>query len=78
MLVQGRDVWVANCSRCHGADGGGGRGPAVADGQMVEAYPAPADAIALVAAGKGQMPGFADRLDDAEIEAVVRYAREVL
>ena len=78
VLVEGRDVWVANCSRCHGAGGGGGRGPRLDDGLMVDAYPDPADEIALVAAGRGQMPAFADRLDDAEIEAVVRYTREVL
>jgi cytochrome c oxidase subunit II len=78
VLVQGREVWSARCAGCHGAAGGGGSGPAVSDGRMVSAYPDIADQIAVVVNGRGAMPGFGSALSAEDIEAVVRYTREVL
>jgi mono/diheme cytochrome c family protein len=37
-----------------------------------------ADQIRVVADGRGSMPGFGGRYDPEELEAVVRYTREVL
>jgi mono/diheme cytochrome c family protein len=78
VLVAGRDIFTRRCAACHGLGGGGGRGPKLADGRVVERYPEVADQIALVTNGRNGMPKFADVLDPGEIEAVVRYTREVL
>jgi mono/diheme cytochrome c family protein len=46
---------------------------------VVAAYPDVAAQIDVVTNGKGDgMPAFADKLTAGEIEAVVRYTREVL
>ncbi|MEQ8716227.1 MAG: c-type cytochrome [Acidimicrobiales bacterium] len=78
VLVEGAEVYSARCAACHGDDGGGGRGSKLADGRMVEVYPDVADQLEVVNAGRRAMPRFDDKLTPAEIEAVVRYTREVL
>lgn len=77
-LEEGRTIWIGSCASCHGSTGGGGRGPALDNGRVLERFPDVEDQIALVANGKGAMPSFGGRLSEAEIEAVVRYTREVL
>jgi len=77
-LVSGREIYAAQCASCHGASGGGGVGPALSDGRVEQAYPDIADQIDLVTNGRGSMPAYDGRLSPAEIEAVVRYTREVL
>lgn len=77
-LREGRDLYQSSCVQCHGADGGGGRGPKLSGGAVVEAYPDLGTQIVVVREGKGGMPAFGDKLSTAEIEAVVRYTREVL
>jgi mono/diheme cytochrome c family protein len=77
VLVQGRDLHLRRCASCHGAAGGGGRGPAF-DERLLERYPTIEDHVELVANGRGGMPAFADALDEDELVAVVRYSREVL
>ena len=44
---------------------------------MVEAFPDPADERQLILDGIGAMPAF-DELSESQLEAVVRYTREVL
>ncbi len=78
VLEQGRDVYIRQCASCHGSDGTGGRGTKFTDGAIVAAYPEVADQVAVVAEGKGSMPAFGGRLEEGELEAVVRYTREVL
>ncbi len=78
VLEQGRDLWIRQCASCHGAAGAGGRGPALADGAVLAKYPDVADQITVVAEGLNAMPAFGGRFEPAEIEAVVRYTREVL
>jgi cytochrome c oxidase subunit 2 len=78
VLLVGRDVYRGRCASCHGSSGGGGQGPKLADGAALEDYPEFADQVELVRAGKGLMPAFGDGLTEAELEAVVRYVREVL
>lgn len=77
VLVQGREVFSSRCRTCHGSSGGGGTGPRLA-GTVTETYPDPADQIAVVTNGRNGMPTFGGTLTDAEIEAVVRFTREVL
>lgn len=75
----GAAIYAQQCAVCHGDSGGGVVGPALADGRMVERFPDAADQIAVVAAGRGSMPSFADRgLTDEEIAAVVEFTRTSL
>ncbi len=76
-LIEGRGIYILSCQRCHGPAGKGGAGSALA-GKVTAKYPDPQDQADVVANGKGGMPAFRNVLDDAEIEAVVRYTREVL
>lgn len=78
VLVEGAAIYSARCATCHGDDGGGGRGPKLADARVVDAYPDIADQLEVVMAGRRAMPRFEGELTPAEIEAVVRYTREVL
>ena len=78
VLVLGRDVYSDRCSNCHANDGDGGRGPKISGGATLEEFPEVEDQVELLREGKGAMPGFGDVLDDAELEAVARYVREVL
>lgn len=77
-LVEGREVYIGNCASCHGATGQGGRGSKLNEGRVLERYPEIVDQIELVAGGRGAMPAFDSRLSEAEIEAVVRYTRDIL
>jgi len=77
VLLVGRDVFGSRCSSCHGSSGGGGTGSRLA-GTVVETYPDIAAQVAVVSDGRNNMPSFGGTLSAAEIEAVVRYTREVL
>jgi mono/diheme cytochrome c family protein len=71
----GAEVFSSRCASCHGSDGGGGIGPRLSGGAVVDAYPEVAGEIEVVTEGKGQMPAFGDRLTPAEVEQVVEYTR---
>lgn len=77
-LALGRDVYSRRCANCHGASGGGGTGPQLNEGQVIEDYPDPADQRELIANGRNGMPSFSGSLSSAELDAVVRYTRDVL
>lgn len=66
-------LYAAHCAACHGADRLGGTGPAL----LPEAFGrlSREQAAAVIAHGRPatQMPGFADRLAPAEIEALTAY-----
>ena len=71
----GATLFAANCASCHGADGGGGTGPQLADGAAAKRFPAVDDQIAFVSEGSGAMPAFAGELSPAQIRDVVEYTR---
>ena len=73
--VDGATVYENRCAGCHGGDGGGGLGPQLSDGRVVQRFPDIADHIAVITDGRGGMPGFGDRLSEAEITAVAEYER---
>lgn len=77
VLALGRDVFGSRCSNCHGSSGGGGTGPRLA-GTVEDTFPDPVDQASVVSDGRNNMPSFGGTLSGAEIEAVVRYTREVL
>lgn len=78
VLVQGREIYSGKCARCHGADGFGATGPQLANGRASRLYPTTADQIDLVQTGRKSMPAFGAVFTHEELEAVVRYTREVL
>jgi len=79
VLVAGRDIWADKCVRCHGADGGGGRGPKLNNGAVAFKYPNVEVQRSIVVQGlNGKMPGFRTVLTPEEIDAVVEYTRQVL
>ena len=71
----GAGIFSSNCARCHGTDGGGGIGPQLSGGRVVDEYPDAEDEIAVVTDGKGSMPSFEGRLSGDEIRQVVEYTR---
>ncbi len=93
-LVEGGEIYAASCASCHGATGGGGVGPAMTGGAVIETFPNRADMMLWIYGGStgwpgttygangkakaGGMPGFAETLTPEELLAVVRYEREVL
>ncbi len=76
--VDGGAVYDDNCAGCHGGDGSGGVGPALAGGAVVDAFPDPADQIAVITEGRNGMPGFGGSLSAEEIQAVTDYTRDDL
>lgn len=75
-LVEGRDLWVTNCARCHGASGNGGAGPALHSARSDR--PSVIEMTEVIVEGRGAMPRFGSSLDSDEIDALVRYIDEVL
>jgi len=73
----GAQLFGDNCAYCHGADGNGGRGPAIATHPRVIAM-TDEELINIVhnGAGNGAMPAFPD-LGDVRTQAVVRYLRKL-
>lgn len=51
VLATGGEVYEAQCASCHGAEGGGGVGPAFSDGAIIETFPDWADHIEWVVKG---------------------------
>ncbi len=78
VLATGREVWTERCARCHGGAGGGGAGPKLDDGRLLRDFADPAAQAEVVRKGRKGMPSFGGKISDAEIDAVVRYTREVI
>lgn len=78
-LVVGQTVFQGRCATCHGSTGSGGTGKKLSDGEVVARYPDDAVQNSIITNGLGgRMPAFREVLTTEEIEAVVRYTREVL
>lgn len=72
LVSQGRGIYTRNCSSCHGGEGGGGAGPALAGNQDLQDVGATAGQIIH---GGGGMPAFGSRLSDEQVAAVASYVR---
>ena len=48
------------------------------EGAVLRSFPLVSDQIDVIANGRRTMPAFSGRLTEEDIEAVVRYTREVL
>jgi ubiquinol-cytochrome c reductase cytochrome c subunit len=75
-LVEGGELFRANCAACHGAVGIGG---ALAVGQAPALRPASAVQVAeAIRIGPGAMPSFGpDTFDDEQLQALVRYVESL-
>ncbi|MET0627338.1 MAG: cytochrome c [Acidimicrobiia bacterium] len=71
----GEALFAANCARCHGSDGGGGIGPELAGGAVVDDFPDAKGEVKVVTNGRGGMPAFGDQLSAAQIAQVVEFTR---
>ena len=78
VLVEGRDIYTRNCASCHGPAGDGGVGLKLSEGAVIETFADIEAQIELVRDGRNNMPAYGDRLTEEQIDAVVRYTREVL
>ena len=73
--ADGKTLYAKNCAACHQANGRGipGAFPALVASPVAIG---PADAAAeVLLKGRGGMPDFSTSLDDADIAAVLTYAR---
>jgi len=76
-MSAGRAVYEAECADCHGMDGrGDGQAPDLTDQQRMTQRSAQ-ELEAVLAAGQGSMPGFADKLSESERWAAVSYIRSL-
>lgn len=82
-ILRGEVIWEQECAACHG-DRGAGDGPqALADNLQIadmgdlalSAGQSLEDGYAVTAAGHEAMPAFQDKLSEAELWAVLNYAR---
>jgi mono/diheme cytochrome c family protein len=74
-LINGQTVFRARCAQCHGVDGGGGIGLSL---RAIEDRLTDVEQRSVVVDGRKAMPSFRFTLSESDIEAVVRYTREVL
>lgn len=74
--TEGKDLYRSLCQGCHMPDGqgaeGAGRYPALAKNPNLE-YPE--YSVHLILNGRNAMPGFARRLNDDQVAAIVDYVR---
>ena len=81
--AKGRNVYTANCARCHGGDGMG----KTMMGEMTlapnlsvatwQSQRSTSRMVASVANGRGQMPAFKKKLSKGDIAAAVAYVRSL-
>jgi mono/diheme cytochrome c family protein len=77
-LVAGRMIYADNCVSCHGPTGGGSVGSKLNGGRLTERLSDPAEQRAIVVDGRDEMPAFREKLTAEEIDAVVRFTREII
>ncbi len=71
LTTEGEAIFRQNCTGCHGAQGGGGEGPAfIANGRLASV----STIMDQVIRGGAYMPNFG-RLSDREIAAVATFIR---
>jgi cytochrome c oxidase cbb3-type subunit 3 len=79
--ARGREVYAANCARCHGADGQSHtsmgemtEAPDLTDADWQKRHGA-ARMISSVTNGRGEMPAFGRKLSKSDIAAAVAFVR---
>jgi len=73
-------TWNTDCVGCHGKDGSGstmmGKKLGVKDYTKDQGF-SDAEAANVIKNGKGKMKGFAGKLSDADVKALVAYVRSL-
>ncbi len=77
-LLEGRTIYAKYCSSCHGVSGSGGPGTVFVGGRLLQTMPTAEEEAVLIRKGRAVMPSFGETLTPAQVDAVVRYTREVL
>ncbi|ADR22658.1 hypothetical protein MATR_34960 [Marivirga tractuosa] len=74
LLKNGKEIYLAECKKCHGADGKKGlfKAPDLTESQLNLA-----ESVAWIKKGKGVMPAYEEELSENEIEAVALYLDEL-
>jgi cbb3-type cytochrome c oxidase subunit III len=70
----GASIYATNCSACHGANGAGGVGPALAGNPHVN-IDDPARMLTTIVQGRNTMPSWRGQLSAGDIAAVATYVR---
>lgn len=76
--ADGGEVYKAKCASCHGADGAGAMAKKMGSRDLNSAdfqKSSDADIQAVIAKGKGKMPGYEGKLSGDEVTAVAKYVR---
>ena len=71
----GEELYGRACAQCHGADLSGAAGPPIGPGSNADVALSDAQVSNVIKVGPGAMPGFDDRLTDAQIDSLVAYLR---
>jgi mono/diheme cytochrome c family protein len=71
-LEQGASLYDNTCAACHGRDGGGVVGPALADNDKLADT---THVLKRILNGKGSMPAFGNSFSDQELANVASYIR---
>lgn len=61
-------MFMNSCSGCHGSDGDSGRAPDLTSMKIDKS-----EVVSTITKGEGRMPGFADKYDKNEINAIADY-----
>lgn len=70
--TQGSQIFTQHCEGCHGENGGGGFGPALAgNGALRDS----AHVSSRIVNGGGGMPAFSNQLSDEEVSVVASFVR---
>lgn len=72
----GEEIYAQLCSNCHSDDLSGGVGPALGPGSAT-AQESDEFLEFTIVNGRGRMPSFESSLDDAQLDRLVGYIREV-
>jgi mono/diheme cytochrome c family protein len=78
VLRRGSVVYNVYCAGCHGSKGQGDDGPGFTGGRLLRDFKTAAAQQEFVAHGKGIMPAWGPLLSTYDLDAVVRYEREIL
>ena len=76
--ADGAETYKAKCASCHGADGAGAMAKKMGSRDLNSAEfqkSTDAEINAVIAKGKGKMPGYEGKLTDAQINDLVKYIR---
>ena len=74
--VAGEEIYQMLCANCHRDDLSGGIGPALGPGSNAADRPDEFLEVTILA-GRGRMPSFSSSLDDAQLDRLIGYIREV-